>query len=437
MPDMTRSLTIDRLSYGPAGVGRLEGKAVFVPETAPGDVVEIRIEEEKKGYARGRVTALLSASPVRRACPCPYVQRCGGCPWQHLTYEEQLRSKETLVQEQLRRIGGFSDIPLLPILPSPQEWRYRHRIRLHVEQNKRLGFSPPRSHAVVEIQDCLIAWEGVAEHLQLAREWVAAVRTPIVELELAVSDKAVDNRKVGEAQATPNLVMIAEALGPLHPADVQTSERFLAAHPQCAGLRMSGHEWRRTWGDTSLTLSSEDGVLTTRDGTFTQVNPTANRVLTTTLLQLCAVHGEQRIVELYCGAGNLSVALARGARELIGIEQNGVAVVAAQANAAHAGLMNTRFVQDSVLAGVQQLLQDKVRCDVLVLDPPRTGAAEVMDLLPQLGAATITYVSCDPATLARDLRRLHSHGYRLQAVQPLDMFPQTYHVETIAVSVLT
>jgi 23S rRNA (uracil1939-C5)-methyltransferase len=160
-------------------------------------------------------------------------------------------------------------------------------------------------------------------------------------------------------------------------------------------------------------------------------------VLTTTLLQLCAPHDTQRIVELYCGAGNLSVALARGARELIGIEHNGVAVIAAQANAARAGLTNTRFVQNAVLAGVQQLLQDQVRCDVLVLDPPRTGAAEVIDLLPQLGASAIAYVSCDPATLARDLRRLCAYGYRLQAVKPLDMFPQTYHVETIAVSVLT
>lgn len=427
-------MTIDRLSYGPAGVGRLDGKAVFVPETAPGDVIEVRIEEEKKGYAKGRVSTLLTASPFRRQPPCPYVQRCGGCPWQHLTYEEQLRSKEALVQEQLRRIGGLSEVPLLPILPSPHEWRYRHRIRLHVEQNTRLGFSPPRSHAVVEIQDCLIAWEGVAAHLDLAREWVAALRTPVVQLELAISDGAV---KPGSEQEAPNVVMIGEARGSLHPADTHTGERFLAAHPQCVGLRISGHGWRRTWGDTSLTLFSEESVLTARDGAFTQVNPAANRVLTMSLLQLCAVHGEQRVVELYCGAGNFSVALARGARELVGIEQNGAAIAGARANAERAGLTNTRFVHDSALAGVQHLLKSRVQCDVVVLDPPRTGAAEVIDTLPQLGASTIAYVSCDPTTLARDLRRLQHHGYRLHAVQPIDMFPQTYHVETIAVSVLT
>ncbi|MBI3245772.1 MAG: 23S rRNA (uracil(1939)-C(5))-methyltransferase RlmD [Deltaproteobacteria bacterium] len=434
MLDATRSMTIDRLSYGPAGVGRLDGKAIFVPETAPGDVVEVRIEEEKKGYARGRVTALLTASPFRREPPCPYVQRCGGCPWQHLTYEEQLRSKETLVQEQLRRIGGLAEVPLLPILPSPREWRYRQRIRLHVEQNTRLGFSPSRSHAVVEIQDCLIAWEGVAAHLQLAREWVAALRTPVAQLELAVNEGAV---KDGGEQEEPNVVILGEARGPLHSTDEAACERFLAAHLQCVGLMLSGREWQRTWGDTSLTFSSEESVLTARDGAFTQVNPAANRVLTASLLQLCAVHDRQRVIELYCGAGNFSVALARRARGLIGIEQNSAAIAAARANAQRAGLPNARFVHDSALAGVQQLLKSCVQCDVIVLDPPRTGAAEVIDVLPQLGASMIAYVSCDPATLARDLRRLQHHGYRLQAVQPIDMFPQTYHVETIAVSVLT
>src|SRR5258708_15456269 len=185
MPSHTISLTIDRLSYGPAGVGRIDGKVIFVPGTAPGDKIEVTIDEEKKGYAIGHVVSLIAPPPQRRTPPCPYVQQCGGCPWQHIAYSEQLRAKETLVREQLRRIGGFDKVPLLSIIPAPQEWRYRHRIRLHVEHNVRVGFSAPRSHQLVEIDSCVIAWEGVQEHLRAVREWLASLHTPVRQVELS------------------------------------------------------------------------------------------------------------------------------------------------------------------------------------------------------------------------------------------------------------
>jgi 23S rRNA (uracil1939-C5)-methyltransferase len=150
-----------------------------------------------------------------------------------------------------------------------------------------------------------------------------------------------------------------------------------------------------------------------------------------------AFNDKQKVIELYCGAGNLSLPIARRVESLIGIEQERAAVVDAEANATRLGLTNARFMAASVEAGVHQLLEAGVRGDVVVLDPPRMGAAAVIDLLPQLGARAVLYVSCDPATLARDLRRLHTHGYHLHAVQPVDLFPQTYHVETIALSLLT
>src|SRR5262245_48815989 len=147
----TLNLTIDRLSYGAAGVGRSNGKVVFVPGTVPGDEVEVVIAEEKKTYAIGHVVTLRQPSAQHRPPPCPYVPRCGGCPWQHVAYAEQLRAKEAAVREHLRRIGGMPDPPLLPIIPSPQEWHYRHRVRLRAEDNLRLGFSGARSHALVQI----------------------------------------------------------------------------------------------------------------------------------------------------------------------------------------------------------------------------------------------------------------------------------------------
>ncbi|MBI3302479.1 MAG: 23S rRNA (uracil(1939)-C(5))-methyltransferase RlmD [Deltaproteobacteria bacterium] len=431
MPSRTLTLTIDRLSYGPAGVGRADGKAVFVPGTVPGDEVEVALDEEKKTYATGSVMALRHPSPHRRLPPCPYVQRCGGCPWQQVAYAEQLRAKETLVREHMRRIGGLTDPPVLPIIPSPQEWHYRHRIRLRAEDNARLGFYQASSHELVEIESCLIAGENVADHLRVVRAWLASLRTPVRRVELVTGEPA-------RGPASPGVVLVGNAEGAFDPEDEIACRHFLATYPH-VGLVLFGRGWRRTWGETqtSCDLGIEGLTLTVSQGAFTQVNLAANRALIAALLRLSDAQKEQRVIELYCGAGNLSLPLARRVRSLIGIEQDRTAVADARANAARAGLTNTRFVCAPARVGVRDLRRAGVQGDVVVLDPPRAGAAEVIDEVPRLGAQMVIYVSCDPATLARDLRRLHAHGYQVRALQPLDLFPHTYHVETIAVSVLT
>ncbi len=430
MSSRTSILTIDALSHGPAGVGRADGKVVFVPGTVPGDEVEVVLDEEKKRYATGHVIQIRHPSAQRRTPPCPYISRCGGCPWQQVTYPEQLRAKELTVREQLRRIGGIAEPPLLPIIPAPQEWHYRHRIRLH-GQAGRFGFSPPQSHDVVEIESCFIAREDVAAQLQAARAWGTALRTAVRQIEIIGGESA--------GATAPSIVLAGEADGAWHPQDAAICTNFLVDHPQISGLVLLGYGWRRRWGNTDVSFVPEnDGAaLSMRHGTFTQGNPTGNRALVASVLTLGAFHDKQKVIELYCGAGNLSLPIARRVESLIGIEQERAAVVDAEANATRLGLTNTRFMTASVEAGVHQLLEAGVRGDVVVLDPPRMGAAAVIDLLPQLGARAVLYVSCDPATLARDLRRLHTHGYHLHAVQPVDLFPQTSHVETIALSLLT
>lgn len=427
MPEPAVSLTIDRLSYGPAGVGRIDGKVVFVPGTVPGDAVDIVLDEEKKTYATGHLVALRRPSSQRRHPPCPYVGRCGGCPWQQVEYAEQLRAKEALVREHLRRIGGIPDPPVLPIIPAPQEWHYRHRIRLHAEDNAHLGFSQARSHEVVEIASCLIASESSADDLRIARAWLASLHTPVRQVELLSSEPA------------RGLVLVGDTDEAFQAQDATLCTHFLKAYPGVAGLALCGRGWRKTWGDTTISFElGVDGLtLTVSQGVFTQVNLPGNRALIAALLRLSDIQKEQRVIELYCGAGNLSLPLASQARELIGIEQNRTAVADAQANAARAGLTNARFICAPARTGVRHLLRARTRGDVVVLDPPRAGAADVIDEVPRLGAQKVVYVSCDPTTLARDLRRLQMHGYHTSALQPLDLFPHSYHVETIAVSVLT
>jgi 23S rRNA (uracil1939-C5)-methyltransferase len=420
-------LTIDRLSYGTAGVGRFDGKVIFVPGTVPGDQVEVALEAEKKTYAVGRVITLHRSSPSRRQPPCPYVSQCGGCPWQQVTYVEQLQAKEEAVREHMRRIGGFVDPPVLPILSSPQEWHYRHRIRLHAHANARLGFTQARSHELVEIETCLIAEPEIAAQLQGAREWLTSLRTTVCQIELI------------SRTSSGGIVLLGESDGPFQNADEETCANFLATHANVSGLVLTGQQWRRMWGDPTISFALGVDGLTVQvsPGIFTQVNLAGNHVLLSTLLSLGNFHNSQRVIELYCGAGNFSLPLARCVRELVGIEQDRRAVADARTNAARMNITNARFIHASARAGAADLLRHGVRGDVVVLDPPRAGAAEVIDMLPRFGAQSIIYVSCDPVTLARDLRRLSVHGYRLHVLQPLDLFPHTYHVETIALADLT
>ncbi len=430
MPSRKTTLTIDALSHGPAGIGRADGKVIFVPGTVPGDEVEVALVEEKKRYATGHVVQIRQPSARRRTPPCPYISRCGGCPWQQVEYAEQLRAKELNVREQLRRIGGIAEPPMSPIIPAPQEWHYRHRIRLR-GQDGHFGFSPPQSHEVVEIESCHIAREDVAAQLRTVREWSVALRTAVRQIEIIGGELA--------DTSGPSIVLVGEAEGPWRSSDDEVCANFLATHPRIAGLVLLGAGWRRRWGNTDVSFMPEaDGpVLSMRHGTFTQVNPTGNRALVEAVLSLGAFNERQKVIELYCGAGNLSLPIARRVRSLVGIEHERAAVLDAEANAARLGLTNVQFISASVESGIHQLLQADARGDVVLLNPPRIGAAAAIELVPRLGARAVLYVSCDPATLARDLRQLHIHGYHLHAVQPVDLFPQTYHVETITLSLLT
>jgi 23S rRNA (uracil-5-)-methyltransferase RumA len=280
---------------------------------------------------------------------------------------------------------------------------------------------------LVEIASCSIASEKITDNLSSTQAWLTSLHTSVRQVELLTNE------------LTGGLVLVGESEEAFHPADTAVCAHFLKAYPSVTGLVLCGRGWRKLWGDTTISfaLGVDELTLTVSPGVFTQVNLAGNRRLIRALLQLSNIQKEQRVIEFYCGAGNLSLPLASRAREVIGIEQNRTAVADAHANAARAHLTNVRFRCASARLGMRQLLRAHARADVVVLDPPRSGAAEVIEEVPRLGAQTVVYVSCDPATLARDLRQLQKHGYRTQVLQPLDLFPHSYHVETIAVSVLT
>ncbi len=416
--EVLEGLRIESMSHGPDGVARHQGRVVFVRDTAPGDVVDARITEWRRSYVRAVGEAIRSPGATRREPPCPYVGKCGGCQWQHLAYPAQLGAKHRNLVDHVSRIAGLDPGPIRPPLSAPDEWRYRHRLNLRV-QDRRLGFYRAESHELVEIDACLIADPAAGAGLAAARRWLATVDTRIRRLALAASED-------GGA-----LVLAANAEGPFMQSDGPRNLDVVAraADTGVRGVVMYGKGWRHAWGDVRVSFMVDGVSLVTTGGEFTQVNLAGNRRLVATVVELAAIEPGDEVLDLYCGAGNLAIPVARRGARVLGIERSLRAVADAEANARRLGLRHCRFVCASVEQGLREVA---VAPGIVILDPPRGGAAAIVPDLLRLRPRRVVYVSCDPPTLARDIAALARRGYRLEAIQPIDLFPQTYHLEAVA-----
>ncbi len=419
VPPAPFDLTIERLTYGFDAIGHRDGEVVFVPYAAPGDHIVAMAVARRSGVLRARIERVVTPGPARVEPRCPYFGRCGGCQWQHVSPDAQRAAKTALVREQLARVAGLADVTVLPIVAAGDDWRYRARITLAVD-GRRLGFRGARSHALVPIDDCLIADAAVAAHLTTAQRWVASLRTV--------------PERVTIARTADGVVLAGVARNRPGAADQAAAERILAEVAAVRGVVLTGRDGRVTAGDPRLHVPVEPGLdLEVPADVFTQVNPTANRALVAMVTALADVAPGERALDLFCGAGNFALPLARRGAVVHGIERSALAVDTARANATRLRLDAT-FEAGDVAA---RLARAGDALDLVVLDPPRTGAADVMEPLARRRPARIVYVSCDPATLARDVRILVDAGYRLDRVHPIDVFPQTYHIETAALLKLT
>jgi 23S rRNA (uracil1939-C5)-methyltransferase len=388
---------------------------VFVPYGAPGDRVSAEVVERHRGWARARVATVLAPGPARVLPGCRWFPTCGGCQWQHVAPPAQRDAKAAVVAEQLARLGGLRDVRVLPTLPSPTDWAYRARVALVVE-GRRAGYHRARSHVLVEIDDCPIAEPAVVAHLPAARAWLAALRVALSRLAVV---------------AVPGgVAFVGTGLGRPGPGDLAASEALLVRTATVRGVVLNGAGTRVTAGDPTVRVDLEPGLdLEVPADVFTQVNPGANRALVATVLALGGFAAGERVLDLYCGAGNFTLPLARRGVAAHGIEADPLAVEAARANAGRLHLDAT-FEAAAVAAALARATPGTV--DAVVLDPPRTGAHDTLESLARLAPRRVIYVSCDPATLARDAGALARRGYVLARVQPVDVFPQTYHVESVA-----
>ena len=415
------TLEIDALSYGPYGVGRMDGKAVMVPKTAPGDRIAARIVAAKPRYAIGEVLRVIESSPLRQTPPCPFVNECGGCPWQQIRYDAQLKAKLQNVESALRRIGRLEGFELRPIIPSPQEYRYRRRIRLQCDRAGKLGYFRAASHEVIEIDDCLIADGKLTGLIAPLRRWVHELDTPLEFVEIVTGDEA------------GQIVVVGKTGGDFVPRDEGACESIFDKAGGTGGLVLYGPNWRKTWGEAAISVIAEHGVSMKVDAdVFTQVNAEGNRTIHNELLAAGEFQGQDRVLELYCGAGNFTLSLARRVAEVVAVEGSRLSIQSGKLSAQRNGIENIRWVCSAVPAALSRLRQRREKFTQLVLDPPRAGAKGLEAELASFGAEKLLYMSCDPATLARDLGALRNHGYKLRMVQPIDLFPHSFHVESLA-----
>jgi 23S rRNA (uracil1939-C5)-methyltransferase len=414
-------LTIDTLTYGPSGLGRHQGRVILVPLTAPGDKAAVRIVQERRNHAIGELSRLHQASSLRQTPPCPYFGACGGCAWQHIQYETQLAAKERNVLDALRRIGRLDGFEFLPIVRSPQEYRYRRRIRLHANERKRLGFHRASSRETIEVESCLIADAQVDRHIADAQQWIGQLSTPIQTVEIVRGDE--------DGQT----VLIGTALGRLVVEDDAICDRFLRDHDDLHGLILNGTGWRKAWGKETVVLLSEGGArLECEADAFSQVSREGNNRLVREVLEWGEFQDGDRLLELYSGAGNFTLTAARLVGEILAVEGDRPAVQSGMRNSQRNGLSNIRWLHSHVPAAIKQIRESREVFSKILLNPPRTGAKDLADDLASFRAEKILYVSCDPPTLARDLTALCKKGYKLKRVRPFDLFPQTFHVETLA-----
>ena len=424
-------LSIDRLAFGGAGVGRNCGKACFVPYAAPGDQLEVSITKSKKSYDEARIVEIRQGSALRTSPPCPFFGECGGCNWQHVTYEEQCHQKEQIVKDSLWRGARVDKDLIRPVIPSNPYYNYRRRIQLKLNfSNGRqcMGFYRPGSHYVVDINDsCILAHESLNSVMPFIRTVVRACkdREKVPQVDLSSSengDVAAVFHYIGNHidQFSADLRAATSCAGNLQSVAIQTGRKN--SFRILSGKQTMHYSLPTVIGDITLQFAP--------DG-FSQVNFAQNRAVATFISDICTKVKPDRILDLYCGNGNFSLPLASMVKTITGFENFDKSVALANNNAINNGLHNAKYLCLDSTEAVEQFAQQGQQFDLVIIDPPRDGAADVAANIHKTGAASIIYVSCDPMTLARDISILQKTGYKVLQVQPFDMFPQTYHIENV------
>jgi len=423
---MKSTVEITDLAYGGKGVGRIDGKVVFVPFTAPGDVAEVEVIEDKKGFYEGRLVTVVTPSPHRVEHRCPHYGDCGGCSLQHISYDSQVSMKQKTLEETLRRIGGVEPDWFDPPTPSPSPWAYRTRARFHAE-GERLGFHRLGTRDLVEVGECPVLNPVLTGALESLREALKGVDTGrLYAAEAALADYPSTGGwtvllHVRESEPADWSAILGGAEGlrgfevRCDPAGKFRGRKIAASGERAIKYRVMGYP------------------LTASVGVFTQVNLAANEHLVEKAAAYAAADGKATVADLFSGMGNLTIPVGAGGGGAVGVETNPEAVKLGTENARGNGLDRVVFERGRAAEWLKRNLKglEERRPLVIILDPPRGGEPGATRTLTELSPERVVYVSCNPPTLARDVSRLFKGGLNPARAAMIDMFPQTYHIESV------
>ncbi len=425
-------------------VGRHQGEAVFVPLGAPGDLAKVKIVKAGKTYAFGRLEQLLEPAACRVEPNCPVYAQCGGCCYRHISYEAELEIKTQRVRDALDRIGGFRDLPMQPILPSPCQDGYRNKALLPIgtdsDGKMELGFYARNSHRIVDCTECRLQPEEFNRAMEAFRQWAAQWGDPVYQETRHVGRMRRLFLRRGEATGQVMACVVVNGNGLHHEEELVAALRgavpgisSVVINPNRERTNVAlGKKCRTVWGKRGITdrLCGREFFISPLS--FYQVN----RAQAERLYQLAAEYADLRegelLLDLYCGTGTIGLSMLPPGGRLIGVEAVPQAVEDARENSRHNGIKHAEFLCGDAAWAAQELAKRGERPDVVVLDPPRKGCGQKLaEIVAGFAPRRVVYISCDPATLARDLKFFAGLGYLPQEATPVDMFPKTAHVETI------
>ena len=436
--------TIDIQGIGSIGegVGRYEGFTVFVPYALPNETVQVKITLVKKNYAVGDIVEVITPSAERVEPQCEVYGNCGGCQLQHASYTEQLRLKTESVKAVIERIAKSDPELVLPCIGPEEPWRYRNKMQMPIGGtvgNVRMGFYQRGSHSIINHEQCPIQDAGNDDIRKVCYD-------AMKELGIEPYDEhrgiGVVRHVVGRIGKEEWMVILVSRTASI-PHETELVERIVTVLPQVTSIVVN-HNPKQTnviLGPTNRTIYGKDQItdyikdlsFQLSPHSFFQVNPEQTTVLYDTALEFADLKGHETVIDAYCGTGTISLFLAHKAKNVIGIEIVEPAIVDAKKNAERNGYTNTEFIVGDAAVEMPRLYKQGIKPDVIVFDPIRAGCKEdVLHAAVGMAPKRIVYVSCNPSSMARDIEILTKQGYQLVKVQPVDMFPQTYHVEAVA-----
>jgi 23S rRNA (uracil1939-C5)-methyltransferase len=450
-------VTIEDVAAGGEGVGKVDGFVIFVPASAPGDKLVVELTALKKKYGRARIARILEPSRRRVKPPCLVYESCGGCQFQHLDYDAQLTYKTKMVQDAMAHLGSLEGVEVKPCRGMDDPWGYRNkalmmvagrpyleRERANLNAAPRLrpyfGFYAQRTHRVVAVPECLIQSAGNNEVLKAARDMTERLGwIPYNEKDESGFLRYVIARSTGNGDTL--LILVATQPSLPNIKEFVSGVRGRAKRLKGVVLNLNPHRTNVVLGTTTRLVWGQDHLIEETAGlqfrispaSFFQVNSWGLRAVYQTLDEQLKLRGKDAVLDLYCGVGSLSLYLAKRAKRVVGIDSCGPAIEDAIINSDLNKLSNTYFATGATEKVLPRLYQQGERFAAAVIDPPRKGCApEVLNTIARMRIPRLVYVSCNPATLARDLGLLKDLGYQTEMIQPIDMFPQTYHVESVA-----